>query len=515
MSITFISMLFFRLAVKTAYQSFTKASIDRKNVLIFEVNDETIALAEAINISKDDVYNLVAFVSPKKKHTRVKILGKPILKFGADFKASIDPLKIDGVIIPSKPSNNTINSELIDFCLENGIQVLSFPKIEIREGQNSDILKNIRQIQIEDLLERNEIILDDTLISKFIEDKVVLITGGAGSIGSEIVRQVAGYNPSKMIVFDQAESPLYDLSLELLSDFPTSNFEFVLGDVRNSKRLSMLFEDNDISIVYHAAAYKHVPIIEENPKEAVDVNILGTINLADLSVAHKVERFVMVSTDKAVNPTNVMGATKRCAELYVQSLKDLDHNTSQFITTRFGNVLGSNGSVIPHFKKLIQRGGPLTVTHKNIYRYFMTITEACQLVLQAGTMGNGGEIFVFDMGQPMKILTLAEKMIRLSGLEPYKDIDIQITGLRPGEKLFEELLSDDSLTLPTHHDKIMIAKQSCSSHNQVLDQLNNILIAAASSNNEEVVRNIKFLIPEYKSNNSIFESLDNSISPPL
>ncbi len=510
-SITFISMLFFRLTVKMAYTSFSKVNHERKNVMIFEVNDETIALAEAINISKEDLFNLVGFISPKKKHSRVKILGKPILRFDEQFLKRIRPLKVDAIILPSHISNKSTHEKLIDFCLENSIQVYSAPKIEAWEDHNNDILRDIRQIQIEDLLDRHQIVLDDSLIKKSIAGKNILVTGGAGSIGSEIIRQIATYKPGKIIVLDQAESPLYNFSLELLEKFPGIQFKFILGDIRNPNRIEEVFKFEDISIVYHAAAYKHVPLIEENPKEAVDVNILGTINLADLCSAYKVERFVMISTDKAVNPTNVMGASKRGAELYVQSLMDLPNNETDFITTRFGNVLGSNGSVIPHFKTLIEKGGPVTVTHKDIIRYFMTITEACQLVLQAGTMGNGGEIFVFDMGKPVKILSLAEKMIRLSGFEPYKDIDIQFTGLRPGEKLYEELLSDDSMTLPTHHEKIMIAKQEGLSHSYVLNELNNCIIAAANDQNDAVVSCLKKLIPEYKSNNSVFEYLDEPI----
>ncbi|ARN77759.1 polysaccharide biosynthesis protein [Nonlabens spongiae] len=510
-SITFISMLFFRLTVKMAYQSFSKVNRKRKNVLIFEVSDETIALAEAINGSNEDVFDLVGFISSKKKHTRVKILGKPIFRFDDQFYARINPLKVDAVILPAQVGNKAIQEKLIDFCLENTIKILSSPKIEAWEDTSIDLVSNIRQIQIEDLLDRHQIILDDTLIRKSLSGKNILVTGGAGSIGSEIVRQIAAFKPNKLIVFDQAESPLNEISLELIESYPKVDFQFVLGDIRNSKRVAEIFESNRISIVYHAAAYKHVPLIENNPKEAVDVNIMGTINIADLCVEHGVDRFVMISTDKAVNPTNVMGATKRAAELYVQSLKEIHSNRTDFITTRFGNVLGSNGSVIPHFKKLIEKGGPVTVTHKDIIRYFMTITEACQLVLQAGTMGNGGEIFVFDMGKPVKILNLAEKMIRLSGLEPYKDIEIEFTGLRPGEKLYEELLSNDSETLPTHNEKILIAKQKGYTYNYVLDHLNNVIIAGANDDNEMVVSCLKKLIPEFKSNNSIFESLDRQV----
>jgi FlaA1/EpsC-like NDP-sugar epimerase len=341
-----------------------------------------------------------------------------------------------------------------------------------------------------------------------------LITGAAGSIGSEITRQVLSFNPKKIIVLDQAETPLHSLRLEINKLNQKVLIRNVLADVRNKVALEKVFEKYQPSVVYHAAAYKHVPLMEENPSQAVYTNVLGTKNLADLSIQYGVERFVMVSTDKAVNPSSVMGASKRIAEKYVQTLheKYREENTeiaTKFITTRFGNVLGSNGSIVPLFSKQILEGGPLTITHPDIIRYFMTIPEACQLVLEAGAMGKGGEIFIFDMGQPVKIIDLAKKMIRLAGFIPYKDIDIKIIGLRPGEKLYEELLNDTSKTLATHNEKILIAQEIQDNykiiHAATIDLLENI----EKISNEEIVASMKKIVPEFKSLNSVFQTLDN------
>jgi FlaA1/EpsC-like NDP-sugar epimerase len=311
------------------------------------------------------------------------------------------------------------------------------------------------------------------------------------------------------VVVDQAETPLYEIELEMKKKFPNENFKFILANISSKHRMESIFRKYNFSIVYHAAAYKHVPIIEENPHEAVIVNILGSKNLATLSSQYHVSRFVMISTDKAVNPTNVMGASKRVAELFVQSLQNVEGNTTKFITTRFGNVLGSNGSVIPHFKRQIENGGPVTITHPEIVRYFMTIPEACDLVLQAGTMGKGGEIFSFDMGEPVKILDLATRMIKLSGFEPYADIKIIFTGLRPGEKLYEELLSDNTKNIPTHHEKIMISKDPCMKYLDIEKLTDVVIETALIKGGVEVVKILKKIVPEFKSNNSVFEILDN------
>jgi FlaA1/EpsC-like NDP-sugar epimerase len=352
--------------------------------------------------------------------------------------------------------------------------------------------------------------MNNKMISEEMNSKSILVTGAAGSIGSEIVRQLIAYFPSKIILVDQAESGLFDLEYELVGRIP-SNTEIVVkvADVSDINRMSYIFRTHKPSIVFHAAAYKHVPLMEKNPYEAVKINILGTRILADLAAENAVDKFVMVSTDKAVNPTNVMGATKRFAEMYTQSMNQLEGMHTKFIATRFGNVLGSNGSVIPLFKKQIERGGPVTVTHPDITRYFMTIPEACELVLEAATMGEGGEVFVFDMGESVKIINLAKKMITLSGMRVDRDIEIKFTGLRPGEKLYEELLSTDENTLPTHHPKILIAKVNVPSYSYMDIQMNLMQeVLDEGGNNNDLVSKIKEVIPEYKSNNSIFEKLD-------
>ncbi|MEN8816286.1 MAG: nucleoside-diphosphate sugar epimerase/dehydratase [Nonlabens sp.] len=510
-SITFASLLSFRVVVKRFYSFASQNKQKSYKVLIVGVDDESIALAKALKNSKSQNFNLAGFISFRKEHQRIKILGKPIIRYGNKFYEKIAPMKVSGLIIAGSQLSTTQKNELVDKALANHLKIFNVPEITQWSDQE-DVSSKIKEIQIEDLLERDAIQLDDSQISSYLEDRIVLITGAAGSIGSEMVRQVSTYHPKCVLILDQAESPLYDLELELKDQFPNVAYQVVLADVRRKDRLEQIFKANKISVVFHAAAYKHVPMIEKNPKEAVCVNILGTVILADLSVKYGIDRFVMVSTDKAVNPTNVMGASKRAAEMYVQSLQQQAKTTTKFITTRFGNVLGSNGSVIPYFKKQIETGGPVTVTHQDIIRYFMTIPEACQLVLQAGTMGNGGEIFVFDMGKPVRIMDLAERMIKLSGFQPYEDIDIKIIGLRPGEKLFEELLSNTSTTLPTHHQKIMITIDSYLDYEIVMNHIHEITNAAINEDDVVVVSKIKLLVPEFISKNSVFELLDKELN---
>lgn len=367
-----------------------------------------------------------------------------------------------------------------------------------------------KKIQIEDLIEQKSFKINDNKILRLIKGKTIFITGGAGSIGSEMILQIATYNPKKLVVIDQAETALHDLSLIMKKQFSSLKFYPVIGDIRNKKRLKYLYKSFKPNIVYHCAAYKHVPMMEKNPSEAVSVNIMGTKILADLAVKYKAERFILISTDKAVNPSNVMGATKRVAEMYMQSLFKATHNktATKFITTRFGNVLGSNGSVVPLFKKQIESGGPVTITHPDIIRYFMTIPEACQLVMEASSMGSGGEIFIFDMGKAVKIIDLARKMILLAGFVPEKDIQIKSIGLRPGEKLYEELLNDKSIVLPTYHEKIMIVKENNDQYNYVEEEVNEIIEVAKKFQSTEIVKRIKKLVPEYISLNSSFEKLD-------
>jgi FlaA1/EpsC-like NDP-sugar epimerase len=386
------------------------------------------------------------------------------------------------------------------------------PLITNWENQK-EISQKIKNIQIEDLLDRKPIILDDKSITKKLKGKKVLITGAAGSIGSEIVRQVLSFEPSKLVMVDQAETPLHDLTLETNALESSSEIYSVIADVRSRKAMESVFATYQPQVVYHAAAYKHVPLMEENPAQAIITNVKGTKNLADLSCKYGADKFVMVSTDKAVNPSNVMGASKRIAEKYVQSLqwKQMQQNNgaaTKFITTRFGNVLGSNGSVVPLFTKQIAEGGPLTITHRDIIRYFMTIPEACQLVLEAGAMGNGGEIYIFDMGKPVKIYDLAEKMIKLAGFIPNVDIKIDIVGLRPGEKLYEELLNDNSKTIPTHHEKIMIAQEIEEEFEELHQDIIELISGSVVYNNEAIVAQMKKIVPEYKSMNSTFEVLD-------
>ena len=367
-------------------------------------------------------------------------------------------------------------------------------------------------MRIEDLLQRDEIRLDKDNVRQEIYEKVVLVTGAAGSIGSEIARQLLHYRPAQLILVDQGETPMYELEQELRKVQPAlfSSVRMVVADIRNDRRMRHVFKKFRPNYVFHAAAYKHVPLMEENSYEAVMVNVFGTQNIADLAMEFGVQKFVMVSTDKAVNPTNVMGATKRIAEIYTQSLNNTIGSTTRFVTTRFGNVLGSNGSVIPLFRKQIEAGGPITVTHPDITRYFMTIPEACQLVLEAGVMGEGGEIFIFDMGESVKILDVAKKMIKLSGLTLGKDIQISFTGLRPGEKLYEELLATTENTMPTHHQKIMIAKVRSYDYDQISQQLVHLKQVLNLGDENRIVTKLKELVPEFVSNNSRFEEIDKA-----
>ena len=509
MLLSFTLLFLFRIAVKESYQFIKNVAVgnNTKKVAIIGVDDYTISLGKALATESNMPFKLVCFIAKNKLVKKYNILGKPVIPISKSYSSTISKLAIDGVLLVSESFSGVERNEIVEACLENDKEVFNVPLLE-QWNKKEDIESKIKHIEIEDLLERDLIKTDDHLINLDIENKTILVTGGAGSIGREIVKQVANYNPKLIVIVDQAESALYELEQHLKINYPKLKFVTQLADVSNMQRMQMLFSKYSFNMLYHAAAYKHVPVIEKNPQEAVYVNVLGTVNLALLSVSYEVSKFVMISTDKAVNPTNVMGASKRIAEMYVQSLQQEKGVVTKFITTRFGNVLGSNGSVIPHFKKQISQGGPVTVTHKDIIRYFMMISEATQLVLQAGTMGNGGEIYVFDMGKPIKILDLATKMIRLSGYEPYKDIDIKFIGLRPGEKLFEELLNNDAMTLPTHHPKILIAKVPSVKFETLKPKIKKLIDVATKKEAIEVVKLMKEIVPEFKSNNSLFEILD-------
>ncbi len=418
--------------------------------------------------------------------------------------------EISEIIFSIQKIDKDRKRELIENLLQQTrLQVKEIPPVENWiSGQLS--VKQISRVKIEDLLQRSEIQLNDENMHRHVKGKVVMVTGAAGSIGSEIVRQLCKLEIAQLIMVDQAETPLYDLELELRKKFSNQvqAFNFIIGNVGDSILMERIYKIFQPQVIYHAAAYKHVPIMENNPFEAVRVNVFGTKTIADLASKYQAERFVMVSTDKAVNPTNVMGATKRAAEIYIQSLNNQANNKTRYITTRFGNVLGSNGSVIPLFEKQIASGGPVTVTHPEITRYFMTIPEACQLVLEAGALGKGGEILMFDMGKPVRIADLAYNMIRLSGLEPGRDIQIVYSGLRPGEKLYEELLYDKELGLPTHHPKISIAKVSFYDFSEVEIYLHSLNLSIESQDKMELVARLKRMVPEFKSNNSVFQQLD-------
>jgi FlaA1/EpsC-like NDP-sugar epimerase len=482
----------------------------KKSVVIFGAGDTGVATQRVLENDGQSNIQIVAFIDDDKKKGSKNLNGAPIITFN-DFKELANVQPIDELIIASYSLPTKRKNEIVDFCLDHDIKALSVPAYS-KWAEGKFTSRQLQSIKIEDLLERDPIQINNNQIKSQIKGKRILVTGAAGSIGSEIVRQLIPYAPELIILCDQAETPLHTLELELIENGTRANCVSYLADITNKSRMESLFEEFKPQYVYHAAAYKHVPMMELCPTEAVRNNVVGVKLIADLSVKYNVERFVMISTDKAVNPTNVMGASKRMAEMYVQALSKQEGIGTKFITTRFGNVLGSNGSVIIRFKEQIEKGGPVTVTHPNITRYFMTIPEACQLVLEAGSMGNGGEIFVFDMGQPVAIADLAKKMIRLYGLIPNIDINITYSGLRPGEKLYEELLNDEENTTQTYHDKILIAKVRDVSFELVYQstiELENIL---NTSNDEmQLVSKMKELVPEYISNNSIYEKLDASV----
>lgn len=502
---TLIFLVIPRLMVKLLYHEYKYKSKPKWDVIIYGAGELGVITKRTLDRDRAKKYNIIGFVAENNKKVYATIEGIKVYHYN-DFDTLLANNNVSHVIISTHRLEMGRKQEIIEKCLDKNITVRHVPPVE--NWINGELSFNqIKHVRIEDLLGRDEIVVDFENISQTLKNKTILVTGAAGSIGSELVKQILKFTPHRVVLFDQAESGLYDLNVELENTFSNRLWNLVIGDIRDGDRLRRVFELYKPEIVFHAAAYKHVPLMEENVEEAFKTNILGTKNLADMAVEFLVEKFIMISTDKAVNPTNVMGASKRVAEIYIQSLNK--RTSTLFITTRFGNVLGSNGSVIPLFKKQIQKGGPITVTHPDVTRYFMTIPEACKLVLEAGSAGKGGEIFVFDMGESVKIIDLAKKMVQLSGLTIGKDIEIRFTGLRPGEKLHEELLDEKESLLPTHHSKILIGKVREYDFNEVSDQIKELTNISKQPNQQELlVKKIKQLVPEYKSQNSEFCLLD-------
>ncbi len=500
--ISFSMLIIFRFGVKLIFIETQPKSGEKFNVLIYGAGVSGLITKRTIDKDQKSNLEVKGFIDDNEKIINTRIQGIKIYR-SKDLRKLIIKHDIKKVIVAIQTPDYENKNKILETCLEYSIEVLQVPSS--KKWINGDFsTSQIRTIKIDDLLGRNPIYLEKEIVRQDVKDKTILVTGAAGSIGSGIVKQLSNFQPKKVILLDQAESNLYELEQELKYNHPEFNFSIVVGDICNEKRMTRLFDFFKPDYVFHAAAYKHVPLMEDNPSEAIYTNVYGTKNIVDLSVKYNVKKFVFVSTDKAVNPTNVMGASKRIAEILIQTQIN---STTRFITTRFGNVLGSNGSVIPLFKKQIEQGGPITITDERITRYFMTIPEACQLVLEACSMGNGSEIYVFDMGESVKILDLAKKMIKLSGLEINKDIEIKVTGLRPGEKLYEELLASDENTKPTHHPKILIAEVRKNDKN-ITNKINQLIQLYFDQNNIEIVKLMKEIVPEYKSNNSEYSKLD-------
>jgi len=511
----------YRLAVRYFFQFYKLYSEGdkqpRKKVVVFNASANGVHIKNVLNNLPNGDMQVVAYIDDTMSGSGKLLEGIPIY---STSEASIEKLKNEGVeqlIFVTKVQEKDTFNTVVDNCLKYNIRVQQVP--EVKDWLNGKLdTQQLQDINIEDLLEREVIKIHNEAIYTELKDKRILVTGAAGSIGSELVRQLLHFRPSLVILCDQAETPTHEFLLEIQEKHKTANIKAYLGDITDRQRMEHLFEVYNPQIVFHAAAYKHVPLMEDNPSIAVLNNVLGTKNLAELSVANHVEKFVMVSTDKAVNPTNVMGASKRIAEIFAQSFyKYLTHtdnpnaeplHTTKFVTTRFGNVLGSNGSVIPRFKMQLAKGGPITVTHPDITRYFMTIPEACVLVLEAGVMGQGGEIFVFDMGAPVKIADLAKKLVKLSGKEPGVDIQIVYTGLRPGEKLYEELLNNAENTRPTYHNKIMIADVRQYNFDDINKRIEKLIASAKNHYTMETVYLMKELVPEFVSNNAAYEKIN-------
>ena len=506
--ISFAMMACSRVIVKTFFEALNSDGTHSANVFIYGAKEAGVNIAKALRVNLRNHYRLRGFIADEPELINKVMMGVRVFPNDDTLIDVLNDRDVQTIIISPAKMEELKKSDMADRLLVHNIKLMTAPPLSEWNGQALSRTQ-LKEIQIEDLLQRNPIEIDIHKVASHLEGKRVMITGAAGSIGSEIMRQVASFNPYKLILVDQAETPLHDIRLELQDRWHDIDAETIIADISNATRMEDIFREFKPQYIFHAAAYKHVPMMEDNVSESIQVNVFGTRTVADLAVKYGAEKFVMISTDKAVNPTNVMGCSKRICEIYVQSLakklqKEGGHAT-QFITTRFGNVLGSNGSVIPRFRDQIQRGGPVTVTHPEIIRYFMTIPEACRLVLEAGSMGNGGEIYIFDMGKPVKIVDLAKRMISLSGRT---DVKIEFTGLRHGEKLYEELLNVKELTKPTYHEKIMIATVREYDYDEVKERIQKLIDVSYTYDQMKIVAAMKDIVPEFVSKNSCFEALD-------
>lgn len=499
-----------RIWVKALYDG--RIHSNRKNnVFIYGVREGGVALAKSINSRVDSPYNIVGFVSDCEDVVDMQLMGVHIYPNDNGLNELMKAKGADTLIVsPLKTERFRGNQEMIDRLIDNGINIMMIPEYQAWDGKSELNANQLKTVNAEDLLPRDKIEIDMKAAADLLSGKRIMITGAAGSIGSEMVRQIATYNPAELILVDQAETPMHDIRLMMNKRWPEIKALSIVADIANSNRMEQIFSEHRPDYVFHAAAYKHVPMMEDNPYESIENNVRGTCIIADLAVKYGTKKFVMISTDKAVNPTNVMGCSKRICEIYVQSLdkaikEGKVEGVTQFVTTRFGNVLGSNGSVIPLFKEQIKNGGPITVTHPDIIRFFMLIPEACKLVIEAGTMGNGGEIYVFDMGKPVRIADLAERMIKLSGA---KGVKIEYTGLRDGEKLYEEVLNDAEITLPTFHPKIKIAKVREYDYQTIKADVDDLIDKAYNGDDMTIVAKMKSIVGEFKSQHSKYEVLD-------
>jgi len=505
--LSFSLLFLYRIFVKYVFENYF-SNANKKNrmrTIIYGTDSNATTLANALKFENPGRFTIIGFFDKNNENYTKTILDLPIIKVRNSIPVMLRYLKVEALIIADNSLSIEEKNTIIEDCINYGLKVYNVPLVT-NYDKNEELTQSVKKIEIQDLLERKPIELNLKSISLDIYGKTVFVTGAAGSIGSEIVRQLLSFKPKKIVLIDSAETPLHTLFLEL--NEKSENIENLvtrIADIKDKQILENVFQDDIPDVIFHAAAYKHVPMMESNPCQAIFTNVMGTKHLADLAVKYHVKKFVMISTDKAVNPSSVMGASKRIAEMYVQSLQNkVDNEITKFVTTRFGNVLGSNGSVVPLFTKQIKEGGPITITHPDIIRYFMTIPEACQLVLEASVMANGGEIYLFDMGKPVKIIDLAKKMIRLAGFIPYKDIEIKAIGLRPGEKLYEELLNDTAKCLPTHHEKITIAIEQSLAYEEMNMRVEELILVAQKNDVIKLIDKIRKLVPEYKSLNSYF-----------